>query len=111
MVFGSICKTFTFDTADHKPAKWLRYVDDTFVVRPHGLARFQKFLYHLNSLRLTIKFTMEVEANDTLSFFGILIMKRVTKLAVKVYRRPTHTGGYLHFKSNHPHHVKNGSDS
>jgi hypothetical protein len=41
------------DTADHKPTKRLRYVDDTFVVWPHGPPRLQEFLDHLNSLRHT----------------------------------------------------------
>jgi hypothetical protein len=54
------------------------------------------------------KFTKEVEANDTFLFFDISIMKRGPKLAKKVYQTPTHTGRYLHFKSNHPHHVKRG---
>jgi hypothetical protein len=94
------------DTADHKPAKWLRYVDNTFVVWLHGPARLQQFLPHLSSLKPTIKFTMEVEANDTLPFLDILVMMRGPKLAMKVYRKPTHTGRYLHFKSKHPHHAK-----
>jgi hypothetical protein len=54
------------DTADHKPAKWLIYVDDTFMVWPHVPARLQQFLHHLKSVRPTIRFTVEVEANDTL---------------------------------------------
>jgi hypothetical protein len=96
------------DTADHKLAKWLRYIDDTFVVWPRGSARLQQFLHHLNSIRPTIKFTMETEANDTLPFFDILVMKRGPKLATTVYQKPTITGCYLHFKPNHPHHVKRG---
>jgi hypothetical protein len=35
---------------------------------------------------------MEVEADDTLPFLDVLVMKRGPKLAMKVYRKPTHTG-------------------
>jgi hypothetical protein len=82
------------DTAEHKPVKWLRYIDKT-VVFPHRPEGLQKFLYHLNSRRPTIKFT-------------IMVMKRGPILATKVYQKPTHTGRYLHFKTNHPHHVIRG---
>jgi hypothetical protein len=99
------------DTADRKPAKWLRYVDDIFVVWLHGLAKLQQFLDHIKSVRPTTKFTMEDEANNTLPFFDVLVMKRGAKLTTKVYRKSTHTDHYLHFKSHHPHHVKRGSSS
>jgi hypothetical protein len=59
-------KEIALNTADHKPDKCLRYFDDTFVVWPHGPIRLQQFLQHLNSVKPTIKFTMEVEANVTL---------------------------------------------
>jgi hypothetical protein len=39
------------DTVDYKHAKWLRYVDDTFVVWPHEPAKLQQFLHRINSLR------------------------------------------------------------
>jgi hypothetical protein len=33
-----------------KPTRWYRYVDDTFVVWPHGKDELQRFLKHLNSI-------------------------------------------------------------
>jgi hypothetical protein len=79
------------DTADHKPTKWLRYVDDTFVVWPHQPARLQKFLHHLNSGWPTTKFTTEVKANDTLMFWDVLGMKWGFKFVMKLYQKPTQT--------------------
>jgi hypothetical protein len=49
---------------------------------------------------------VKVEANDALPFLYAFIMKRDPKLATEVYRKPTYTSRYLHFKSNRPHHVK-----
>jgi hypothetical protein len=86
-------------------AKWLRYVNHTFVVWPHGQARLQQFLQHLNSLRPTIKFTTQVDDN-TIPLLDVMVMKRGPKLATKVYQKLTYAGHYLHFNSNHPHHVK-----
>jgi hypothetical protein len=51
---------------------------------------------------------MEVEANDTLLFLDVLVIKRGPKLAMKVYQKPTHTDCDLHLKSSHPHHMKKG---
>jgi hypothetical protein len=68
------------DTADHRPVKRLRYVDDTFVVWPHEPARLQQFPQHLNSHR----FTMEVETNDILRFLDVFDMKRGPKFATKL---------------------------
>jgi hypothetical protein len=74
------------DTTGRKPAKWLRYVDDTSVVWPQEPGWLQKFHHYLNSLRPTIKLSIEVENNNTLPF-DALNMKRGPKLATKVYRK------------------------
>jgi hypothetical protein len=60
-IFMEHSEEIVLDTADNKPAKWLRYVNDTFVVWPHGPARLQQFIHHLNIIRPTIKFTMKLK--------------------------------------------------
>jgi hypothetical protein len=42
-----------------------------------------------NTFMPTIKFTMEAEANDTLPFLDVFIMKQSPKLTINVYRKPT----------------------
>jgi hypothetical protein len=100
-VFMEHFEHIALDTSEHTPAKWRRYVDDTSMVWPQGPARLELFLHHLNSLRPTIKFTMEVEVNNTLPFLDVSDMKRDPNFATKVYRKTAHTGRYLCFKSNH----------
>ena len=56
-----------------KLEQWKRFVDDTYVIWPHGKEKLKKFLEHLNSLSNSIKFTMEMEENGCLSFLDILI--------------------------------------
>lgn len=92
------------------PSLWLRYVDDTFVIWPHGEDTLPGFLKHLNSIQSSIQFTMEKESGGSLSFLDVLVTRdqRQGKFRTTVYRKPTHTERYLHFDSYHPPHVKTG---
>jgi retron-type reverse transcriptase len=44
----------TIEQATHKPICWFRYVDDTFVIWPHGQNKLIEFLNHLNRLHKKI---------------------------------------------------------
>ena len=89
-------------TAVLKPTMWLRYVDDTFVVWPHSSQDIQPFLQHLNSQNPDIKFTMEVEQQNSLPFLDVLVTKTPSgRLQHQVYRKPTHTDRYLNYRSFH----------
>ena len=66
-------------------------------------------LAHINSLRDSIKFTMEREVDGSISFLDCQLRRNENnRLSVTVHRKSTHTDKYLSFDSHHPVHVKQG---
>ena len=89
------------ETALHPPRIWKRYVDDTFVLQDH--AHKEEFLQHLNSVDLSIKFTVEEAKEDgSIPFLDTIIRPEEDgTFTIGVYRKPTHTDLYLPWDSNH----------
>jgi hypothetical protein len=52
--------------ATHKPVYWYRYLDDTFIIWPHGQDKPTEFLDYLHGLHNNIKFNMEIEGGGHL---------------------------------------------
>ncbi|XP_071476521.1 uncharacterized protein [Diadema antillarum] len=89
-------------TAQHKPSLWLRYVDDIFTIWPHQADQLDDFLSHLNEQHSNISFTVETEHNHSLPFLDVLVTKtNAGTFSHQVYRKPTHTHRYLHYRSFH----------
>ncbi|XP_050299707.1 uncharacterized protein LOC126738416 [Anthonomus grandis grandis] len=107
-IFMEWFEEHAIDASRCKPKLWLRYVDDTFIIWDKEEKALQEFLLHLNSFRPTIKFTMETEKDSALPFLDVLVKKVGGNLRTSVYRKPTHTGQYLHYESNHPATTKVG---
>src|SRR5436190_11970228 len=85
-----------------KPKVFLRYVDDTFVIWPHGRQSLENFVTLLNSIHPNIQFTMEVENNRSLPFLDVLVTRKEDgTLGHSVYRKPAHTDRYLNAASHH----------
>ena len=53
----------------------------------------------LNSLHPSLKFTNEIETNNSLPFLYVLVTKSDNKFITSVYRKPTFTGQYIHWNS------------
>jgi hypothetical protein len=74
------------EQATHKPLRWYRFVDDTFVIWPHGQDKLLEFLSHFIGLHKKIQFTMETEKDGHLPFLDIdIYRKRDGSLGHKVY--------------------------
>ena len=80
---------------------WKRYVDDVFSIIPKGNRVI--LLQYLNSIDPHIKFTIEQpNAEGGIPFLDTFPKPKGEKIAVAVYRKPTHTDRYLDFNSSHP---------
>ena len=83
------------------PRLWHWYVDDTFLIQKEE--NKQNFLQDINSVDLTIQFTVENNKEDgTIPFLEtILKPENDGKLSITVYRKSTHMDQYLQWDSHH----------
>ncbi|GJQ74561.1 hypothetical protein Trydic_g21422 [Trypoxylus dichotomus] len=100
-------ESLAIETAVDKPTVWWRYVDDTFVIWPHGRDKLDRFLEHLNGVHPNIQFAMELGHNDELPFLDVRINRDQARTTTSVFRKPTHTDRYLQNQSNHHPDQKN----
>ncbi|XP_022096337.1 uncharacterized protein LOC110982312 [Acanthaster planci] len=90
---------------DCPPTVWKRYIDDTFVIALQDQA--SHLLNHLNSLKPSIRFTIEIEQDRSIAFLDTMVHREPDgSLTGTVYRKPTHTDQYLAFNSHHPESIK-----
>lgn len=81
-----------------KPVFYRRYVDDCFLLFKES-DHVVKFLDYLNSKHPNIKFTVEIENNNLLSFLDIQLTNCGNYLGTSVYRKESFTGLGLNFLS------------
>ena len=87
---------------------WVRYVDDILLAWPHG-GNFDDFFNKINNLAPTIKFTVEWEENHAIPFLDTKVHRLTSGFSFAVYRKPTHSGQYIHYFSSQSDQVKRGS--
>ena len=83
---------------DKMPNFYKCYVDDTFSIMPN-VETAEAFLSTLNDSPPSISFTMELATNGKLPFLGVEIVKHMSRLETKVYKKLTDTGLLLHYQS------------
>ena len=87
----------SLDSAPCRPRLWKWYVDDTCCIMKDTV---DGLLHHLNGIRPTIKFTMELEKNGSLFFLDANLTRKED--GISVFRKQMHTDRYLQFNSHRP---------
>ena len=94
-----------FEASPKKPTFYVRYIDDVFLIWPHGLQELLNFKNFVNSFHCTIKFTMEYSQSH-LPFLDTVVHLTGSSLETSLFTKPTDSHCYLQFESFHPPHIK-----
>ncbi|RLU15331.1 hypothetical protein DMN91_012325 [Ooceraea biroi] len=76
-----------------------RYVDDVFTILPRD--RLHDVLNVFNGYHPRLRFTYEIETNNMLSFLDATVIRDDNVLITNWYQKPTFSGRYVNFLSNH----------
>jgi len=90
---------------DFKINNYFRFVDDIFMIVPNN--KTDEVLKIFNGYHHRLRFTHELENNNSLSFLNTLVIKSSEgELKTNWFRKPTYSGRCLNFFSNHPDRYK-----
>ena len=81
---------------------WHRYVDDILLLFKGNTRQVENFHKYINTIHHKLKFTLEIEQNNSINFLDLTINKTNNTHTYKIYRKPTTTDMVIHSTSNHP---------
>lgn len=85
---------------------WYRYVDDIFACFLGTRRQLDIFFKFINNLHHRIKFTIELEENNSINFLDLTISKTQNRLTFSIFHKPTHTDMVIPNCSLHPYKYK-----
>jgi len=88
-----------------QPTLYLRYIDDIFMIWPHGLHELELFTHHMNNCNQHIQFTSEISSSE-IPFLDTLVKLDRGTLTTDLYTKPTDSHNYLYYNSAHPQRCK-----
>ena len=89
------------------PKVYKKYVEDIFVTFD-SYSQLLKFVDYMNHQHSNLKFTFEVEQNNSFSFLDVKICKENDRFTTSIYRKPIFSGVFTHFDSFIPASYKHG---
>ncbi|KAK4880670.1 hypothetical protein RN001_008816 [Aquatica leii] len=86
----------------NKVSFWYRYVDDCLVLFNGTIDELNNFSNFINSIHPKIKFTLNIESNNSLSYLDLKISRFNNKFNFDIFRKSSHTDCVIPFNSCHP---------
>ncbi|UYV73413.1 hypothetical protein LAZ67_10003098 [Cordylochernes scorpioides] len=96
-IFMNNIDQLIIDNKQLKITFWKRYIDDILCITENN--NTISILNFLNNIKPFLTFTHEIEEKNSLSFLDTILTRNSSKIETGIYRKPTHTGGYLNFSS------------
>ena len=88
-----------------KSIKYLRYIDDIFLLWTGTEQQLKQFIEQINNLHHSIKFTVQYSFKE-ITFLDTTVYIKNSRLHTKTYKKPTDRSSYLHNQSYHPSALK-----
>jgi len=85
---------------------YFRYVDDILLAAPSKF--LDKILNIFNSFHERMQFTLEISNNNSINFLDLSLIIDGQGIIFDCYRKPTFSGRYINFYSQHPISQKRG---
>jgi len=79
---------------------YYRYVDDVLLAAP--VDRLNELLEIFNSFHNRLQFTLEIGINNKINFLDVTIILNDQRIMFDRYEKPTNTGRYINYCSQHP---------
>lgn len=83
-----------------KLSLYYRYVDGILLTAPKNSLIMVSEIF--NSLHDRLKFTLKISDNNRISFLDVMISIKNDRFLFDIYRKPTFSGRFFSFFSNHP---------
>lgn len=99
-IFMGILENNFLSSRSLKPFYYKRFIDDIFIIWPHGEATLLSFISAFNNVHPSISFSHSYSPS-TIDFLDVTVCIHGTQLTTKLYRKPTDRHRYLHFESSH----------
>jgi len=87
---------------NHNIKRYFRYVDDILIAYDVHQSNIEDVLLEFNKLAPKLKFTIEKEENQKISFLDLTIHRKQSRFSIDIYRKPTTTETIIANDSCHP---------